>query len=102
MRRTNGGSHLEVLLDRQMIVKGVVLRYVSEELFELVEVPVERLPIEQHLAPLRLHLTAHGSQQRGLSRSARPHHANHFAAINGKADAVQAHELFAETMRQVP
>ena len=52
MRRANRGRELEVFADRQMLVEGVLLRDVTEVTFERVEILVERLAVEQHLAAI--------------------------------------------------
>ena len=41
MRRTNGRGEFEVLLDRQVIVEGIVLRDVGDEAFQRIEIRIK-------------------------------------------------------------
>src|SRR4029079_10950758 len=47
VRRTDGGGKLEILFDGEMIIEGVVLRNIGDEMLERLEMRVKRLAVEQ-------------------------------------------------------
>src|SRR4051794_34039603 len=101
MRRTNRGRELEVLRDGQIFVERVLLRDVTDVAFELVEILVERLLVEQDVAGARLELAAEHFQQGALARTAGAHHADELTAIDAERDPIKRDITAAETMIQI-
>ena len=101
MRRADGGGELQVFLDRQVLVEGVLLRDVADVALERVEILVERLAVEQDLALGRLELSAEHAHERALARAARAHHADELAAVDRETDAVERDVAVAEAMVDV-
>ena len=83
------GGELQVLLDGQLLVEGVVLRDVGDVLEEGVEIPVEGSLVEQHLSRYRLELTGQRAQQGALPAAARPHDADHLAPLDREVEVVE-------------
>src|SRR6266849_2581278 len=101
MRRANRGSELQVLTNREMLIEGVLLRDVADVAFELIEIGIERLAIEQDLTTGWFELTAEHFEQRAFAATARTHDADEFAAIEREGNAVETDFTVTETMADV-
>ena len=80
VRGPNRCGKKQVLLDGELLIKGIVLRDVRNEAFERVHVLVERLTVEQDLPGGRLELSRNRTEKGRFSASAGPHHTHHLAA----------------------
>lgn len=49
MRGANRRCELQIFADSQMLIEGIVLRNVTEVAFQLIEIGIKRLAIEQNL-----------------------------------------------------
>ena len=96
VRRADRRGKLQVFLDRELFVEGVVLRDVGDVLEESLEVAVERALVEQHLAGDRLELAGQGTQQGALSTTTRSHDADHFTALDREGEVVEGGVTAAE------
>jgi hypothetical protein len=99
VRRANRRRELEVLADREMLVKRVLLRHVTDVVLERIEIPIKRLPVQNDLARGGLKLSGQYSQQRAFPGTARTHHANELAASNIEGNSLQPDFVFAKTVR---
>src|SRR5262249_26883541 len=89
---------LQILTNGQVLVESVLLRHVTDVLFQNVEVSVERLSVEQHFAIARLELPGKHSHQRAFSRAACAHHANEFATRDAEGNSIEANLALAKTV----
>src|SRR4051812_7723229 len=101
MRRAYRGGELKVLTDCEVLVERVFLRHIAEVAFELVEMLVKRAVVQDNFAARRLQLAADHFEQRALARTARAHHANELAAINGEGDVLETDFATGEAMRHI-
>ena len=86
VRRTDGRGVTQVFLDGEVVVERVVLRDECDEAFELFEVVVKLLAIEQDLPARGRKPARNGTEQRAFSRAAAAHHAHDVAAVECEAD----------------
>src|SRR4051812_1747244 len=89
MGRANGRGEAQVLGNRQVLIKRVVLRNVSDVALELVQVLVKRLSVKENVAVRRLQLPRDHLHQRAFPAAARAHHANELAAADRERNSVQ-------------
>ena len=97
----NGSGVGHVFDDGEVIVEGVVLGNVGEEVFEAVEGFVEGVSVEEDGASRREELSGDGAEERGLAGGAGPHDANHFASGGGEGDAVEGEAVSFEAEGEV-
>ena len=102
MGGADGGGELEVFLDGEVLVEGVVLGDVRNEAFEFVELRVEGLAVEQDLALAGLELSGDGPHERGFAAAAGAHHADHLAPAHMEGDAVEAALRAPEPVGNIP
>ena len=79
---------IQVFLDREVLVKRVVLGDVGDVFPQRVVVGVERAVVEEDIALVRRKLPGERAHERALPAPARPHHAHHLAALDGKSGPV--------------
>src|SRR5437773_9504353 len=82
-----------------MFVECVLLRHVTDIVFQSVEILIERLSVEQDLAAGGLKLAGQHSHERAFSRTARTHHANELTTRNAKGDSLETNLAFPEAVR---
>ena len=101
VRGAHRGGKLQILADGQIFVERILLRDVTDVAFEVVEVFVERVIVQQNLSASRLNLAAENLEQSALARPARPHHANQLAAIDRERNAIERDLRVAEAMIEI-
>src|SRR6185437_14351994 len=99
MRRTNGRGKQQVFADGEMFVERVLLRHVTDVVFQRVEILIERLPVEKDLSVGGLELAGQHSHQRAFSRTARAHHANKLTTRDAKRDSLKTNPALPKAMR---
>ena len=96
MGGADGCGVVEIFLDGQVVVERVILRDVGDEAFELFEVAVEFLPIQQDVTARRRETSGDGAEERAFSRAASAHHAHDIAARECEIDPVECRDVAAE------
>ena len=89
VRRANRRGKQQVFADGEMFVERVLLRHVTDVVFQGVEILIERLPVEKDLAAGGLKLACQHSHERAFSRTARAHHANELTTRDAKGDSLE-------------
>src|SRR5437899_526379 len=82
-----------------MFVECVLLRHITDIVFQSVEILIERLSVEEDLAAGGLKLAGQHSHERAFSRTARTHHANQLATRDAKGDSLETNFPFTKTVR---
>src|SRR5215475_9278507 len=98
MRRTDRCRELQILTNGKVFVERVLLRHVTDVLFQNVELPVEGLSVEQDFAACRLKLAGKHSHQRAFARATRAHHTNELSTCNNEGDSIEPNLAFAKTV----
>ena len=101
MRRAKGRGEVQIFLDGEVLIERVVLRNVSDVFAQGVAIGVKRAAVEEDVSLGGLKLPGQSAHERALAASARAHHANHFAALHGKRDAVDRNLLVAEPANEI-
>src|SRR4051812_41456589 len=98
MRCADRRRKLQILTNGEVLVERVLLRHVADVLLQNIEVPVERLSIQQDVAAPRLELAGKHSHQGAFARTACAHHANKLSTRDAKRDSIEANFAFAKTV----
>src|SRR6202011_100369 len=98
-RRTNGGCELQVLTNRQVLVKRVLLRDVTDVTLQTIEIRVKRLAVQKNLPAGRLQLSRQNFQQSALTRATRTHDTDELAARDRKRNSLEADVAATEPVR---
>ena len=99
MRRANGRGKQQVFADGEMFVERVLLRNVTDVVFQRVEILIERLPVEKDLSAGGLELASQHSHERAFSRTARAHHANKLTTRDAKRDSLETNPALPKAVR---
>src|SRR6266487_2262302 len=98
MRRANRRRKEQIFADGEMFVERVLLRHVTDVVFQFVEVLIERLPVKEDFPAGGLKLASQHSHPRSFSRAARTHHTNQLTASNTKGDSLETNLAFAKAV----
>src|SRR6516225_6228429 len=98
MRRADRCRELQILTNGKVFVERVLLRHVTDVLFQNVELPVEGLSVEQDFAACRLKLAGKHSHQRAFTRAARAHHTNELSTCDAEGNSIEPNLAFAKTV----
>src|SRR6267378_339427 len=101
MRRANRRRKQQVFADGEMFVERVLLRHITDKVFQSVEILIERLSVEEDLAAGRLKLAGQHSHERAFSRTTRAHHANQLSTRDAKGDSLQTNSAFPKAVRDL-
>ncbi len=89
----NGSGVRHVFDDGEVIVEGIVLGNVGEEVFKAVEGLVEGVSVEEDGASGWEELSGDGAEESGFAGGAGAHDADHFASGSGEGDAVEGESV---------
>src|SRR4029077_8808838 len=82
-----------------MFVERVLLRHVTDVVFQRIEILIQRLPVEKDLSAGGLELASQHSHERAFSRTARAHHANKLTTRDAKRDSLETNSALPKAVR---
>src|SRR4029077_15489395 len=94
MRRANRCRKQQVFADGEMFVERVLLRHITDIVFQSVEILVERLSVEEDLATGGLKLAGQFSHEGTFSRTPRTHYATQLTTRDTKGDSLETNLAF--------
>ena len=92
---------VQVLLDSEVLVKGVVLRDVGDVFAKCFSICVKRASVKEDIALGRWKLPGNGAHQGALPAAAGPHDANHFSSLHRKGNAIDGHLSVAKAANDI-
>src|SRR5215471_10692244 len=98
MRCADRRRELQILTNGKVFVERVLLRHVTDVLFQNVELPVEGLSVEQDFAAGRLKLAGKYSHQRAFARTTRAHDTNELSTCDAEGNSIEPNLAFAKTV----
>src|SRR4029077_14361067 len=101
MRRANRRRKQQVFADGEMLVERVLLRHITDIVFQRVEILIEQLSVEEDLAAGGLKLAGQHSHERAFSRTARTHYANQLTTRDTKGDSLETDLAFPKAVRDL-
>ena len=101
VRSTNCSCKVEIFLNGEVLVKGIVLGDIRDVFSKRFVVFVERAVIKKDFALSWRKLPRERPQERAFPAPACAHHADHFTTFHREGNAIHRHGSVAETANQV-
>src|SRR5262245_50771773 len=95
---TDRRSKLQIFTNGEMLIERILLRHVTDVLFQDIKFSIKRLSVKQDFAACRLELAGKHLHQCAFARTACAHHANKLPTRDAEGNSIEANLAFAKTV----